>query len=140
MPTDLQMDPLGLAAKIGPDYMESDATGGGFALRIKGRSSTDTRRELSARSDHVVGIYGDAAQPQRARAVHAHGWVSDPIPTAACCCCRNGFTVEAAKRVDRYRLSLLKLPLADRAGALPPVRRAILQALAGYVGSARLRY
>jgi hypothetical protein len=38
---------------FGPDYMESDATGDGFALSYKGRSSTDTRGELGARFDHA---------------------------------------------------------------------------------------
>ncbi len=54
-----------------PDYMESDATGGGFALSYKGRSSTDTHGELGARFDHVVGIYGDAALLLRGRAAWA---------------------------------------------------------------------
>jgi outer membrane autotransporter protein len=66
-----------------PGYIETDLTGGGFALGFNSRNATDTRSELGGRFDHLLLLNPEAALTLRTRVAWAHDWVSDPALTAA---------------------------------------------------------
>jgi autotransporter-associated beta strand protein/T5SS/PEP-CTERM-associated repeat protein len=65
-----------------PSYIESDLTGGGFALAYNARTATDTRSELGARFDRLLLLNPNAALTMRARVAWAHDWISDPTLAA----------------------------------------------------------
>jgi outer membrane autotransporter protein len=65
-----------------PDYVETDGSGGGFALAYQGRTATDTRSELGARFDRMLLLNPGAVLALRGRVAWAHDWVSDPALTA----------------------------------------------------------
>jgi outer membrane autotransporter protein len=65
-----------------PSYTETGVIPAGFALAFNGRDATDTRTELGARFDRVVGVYANnAVLAFRGRVAWAHDWVSDPTLT-----------------------------------------------------------
>jgi autotransporter-associated beta strand protein len=61
-----------------PSYSEAGGMPNGFALGFGSRDATDTRSELGARFDRVLGVYPDAVLVLRGRVAWAHDWVSDP--------------------------------------------------------------
>jgi autotransporter-associated beta strand protein len=66
-----------------PSYIETDVTGGGFALAYNSRTGSDTRSELGARFDHVAGFDHGAVLTLRGRLAWAHDWITDPTLAAA---------------------------------------------------------
>jgi hypothetical protein len=66
-----------------PNYAETDQTGGGFGLAVKGHTASDTRSELGARVDHVFAVSANTSLALLARLGWAHDWVSDPTLVAA---------------------------------------------------------
>jgi outer membrane autotransporter protein len=61
-----------------PSYVETDLSGGGFALAFSARNATAARSELGARFDRVATVDPDAVLTLRARLAWAHDRVSDP--------------------------------------------------------------
>jgi outer membrane autotransporter protein len=65
-----------------PTYSETDLTAGGFGLTYAGQTALDTRSELGARFDQILGS-GGVPLILRARLAWAHDWFTNPNLTAA---------------------------------------------------------
>ena len=61
-----------------PNFGETDASGGGFALDYSGRGFTDTSAEVGTRFDVSTPITGSESISLRLRAAYVRDWVRNP--------------------------------------------------------------
>ncbi|CAN2536236.1 hypothetical+protein [Methylocapsa aurea] len=126
-----------------PGYTESDATGGGFALSYRGRTSSDMRGEAGARFDRIVAAPGDTVLLLRARAAYAHDWVGNPILAASFALLPgSSFSVEGARPIKNASLVTtgLELRLPRGTALFAKFDGEFARRSQNYVGSAGLRY